>query len=84
MSSDSDGTTNAARTTITFYIPGPLRDRARAAYRSTSFAEKDTSWSEMLTKALVVEVERREAQYNHGDRYTGGEAPLSPGRPITF
>ncbi|WP_176714751.1 ParB family protein [Leifsonia xyli] len=77
-------TTTAKRTTITFYLSEGLRNRARAAYRSTSFEEKDSSWSEMLNKALLAEVERREAAYNDGEKFTGTDEPLSPGRPIGF
>lgn len=77
-------TTTAKRTTITFYLTEGLRNRARAAYRSTSFEEKDSSWSEMLNKALLAEVERREAEYNDGEKFTGNDEPLSPGRPIGF
>lgn len=76
--------TTANRTTITFYLTEGLRNRARAAYRSTSFEEKDSSWSEMLNKALLAEVERREAEYNDGEKFTGNDGPLSPGRPIGF
>ncbi|MFF1635413.1 hypothetical protein [Leifsonia sp. NPDC058248] len=70
------------RATITFYLGEPLRDRARAAFRSTSLVEEDATWSEMLAKALLAEVERREAEHNDGDRFTGGDDPLRPGRPI--
>lgn len=76
--------TTARRTTVTFYLSETLRNRARAAYRSTSFEEKDSSWSEMLNKALIAEVERREAEYNRGEMFTASEAPLTPGRPIGF
>jgi hypothetical protein len=38
----------------------------------------------MLAKALLAEVERREAEHNDGDRFTGGDGPLRPGRPIGF
>ncbi len=72
------------RTTITFYLSDNLRNRARAAYRSTSFHEKDASWSEMLTKALLAEVERRERAHNSGQRFPGSEEPLNPGRPIGY
>jgi hypothetical protein len=79
------GTVTAAkRTTVTFYLSETLRNRARAAYRSTSFDEKDTSWSEMLNKALIAEVERREAAYNRGEHFTASDDPLTPGRPIGF
>ncbi|WP_345762904.1 ParB family protein [Diaminobutyricibacter sp. McL0608] len=72
------------RTTITFYLSELLRNRARAAYRLTSFAEQDASWSDMLSKALLAEVERRERDHNYGEEFTGGEEPLSPGRPIGY
>ncbi|GAB3582891.1 hypothetical protein GCM10027406_26330 [Leifsonia lichenia] len=72
------------RTTITFYLTDGLRNRARAAYRSTSFDEKDSSWSEMLNKALITEIERRESLYNDGVEFTGNDEPLTPGRPIGF
>lgn len=76
--------TTARRTTVTFYLSETLRNRARAAYRSTSFEEKDSSWSEVLNKALIAEVERREAEYNCGEMFAASEAPLTPGRPIGF
>jgi hypothetical protein len=72
------------RATITFYIGEALRDRARAAYRSTSHVEQDASWSEMLAKALLAEVERRESEHNDGDRFAGDPGPLRPGRPISY
>lgn len=74
----------ARRTSVTFYLTEDLRNRARAAYRSTSFEEQDSSWSEMINKALIAEVERREAAYNSGETFTASEEPLSPGRPIGF
>lgn len=80
----ADSLTTPRKTTVTFYLTETLRNRARAAYRSTSFEEKDSSWSEMLNKALIAEVERREAEYNRGEMFTGSEAPLTPGRPIGF
>ncbi|WP_426625919.1 ParB family protein [Leifsonia sp. McL0607] len=76
--------TPARRTSVTFYLSEGLRNRARAAYRSTSFDEQDSSWSEMLNKALIAEVERREAEYNSGETFQASEEPLSPGRPIGF
>lgn len=72
------------RTTVTFYLTEAMRNRARAAYRQTSFDERDTSWSEMLNKALLAEVERREEAYNGGRVFVGNEDPLTPGRPIGF
>ena len=72
------------RTTVTFYLTEAMRNRARAAYRQTSFDERDSSWSEMLNKALLAEVQRREAEYNGGRVFVGNEEPLTPGRPIGF
>ena len=72
------------RTTVTFYLTPAMRNRARAAYRHTSFGERDSSWSEMLNKALLAEVERREAEYNGGDAFVGNDEPLTPGRPIGY
>jgi len=72
------------RTTVTFYLTEAMRNRARAAYRQTSFDERDSSWSEMLNKALLAEVQRRERAYNEGRAFVGNEDPLTPGRPIGF
>ena len=88
-SGDSSGSDEWAggerrRTTITFYLSELLRNRARAAYRLTSFEEQDASWSDMLSKALLAEVERRERIHNLGERFSGGEEPLTPGRPIGY
>jgi len=76
--------TTSPRTTITFYLTEALRNRARAAYRATSFLEKDTSWSEMLNKALVAEVQRREREHNADRVFTANGDALRPGRPIGF
>ncbi|MGO4301947.1 ParB family protein [Leifsonia sp. RAF41] len=72
------------RTTVTFYLTDAMRNRARAAYRQTSFNERDTSWSEMINKALLAEVQRRERAYNGGEIFVGNDDPLTPGRPIGF
>ena len=79
---DAENVEAARRTSVTFYLSETLRNRARAAYRSTSSEERDSSWSEMLNKALIAEVERREAEYNRGEVFAASEAPLTPGRPI--
>ena len=42
------------------------------------------SYVEMINKALIAEVERREAEYNSGETFAASEEPLSPGRPIGF
>jgi hypothetical protein len=72
------------RTTVTFYLTDAMRNRARAAYRQTSFNERDSSWSEMLNKALLAEVQRREQAYNGGEVFVGNDDPLTPGRPIGY
>jgi hypothetical protein len=72
------------RTTVTFYLTDAMRNRARAAYRQTSFDERDSSWSEMLNKALLAEVRRREDAYNDGKAFVGNDEPLTPGRPIGY
>jgi len=72
------------RTTVTFYLTDAMRNRARAAYRQTSFNERDSSWSEMINKALLAEVRRRESVYNNGEVFVGNGDPLTPGRPIGY
>ena len=76
--------TRSGCTTVTFYLTDAMRNRARAAYRQTSFSERDASWSEMINKALLAEVERRELAYNGGEAFVGNDEPLTPGRPIGF
>jgi len=71
------------RTTITFYLSETLRNRARAAFRATRTDEGDLSWSDMVTKALLTEVERREREHNGGEAFAGSAERLQPGRPIT-
>jgi hypothetical protein len=50
-------------------IPAALRNRARAAYRATSYAEGDNSWSHFVAKAIEAETARREAEHNDGEMY---------------
>jgi hypothetical protein len=66
---------------VTFYIPAGLRNRARAAYRATSIFEADASLSDLVRKAIVAEVERREREHNRGAVFVGDDQPLRPGRP---
>ncbi|MGC5225128.1 ParB family protein [Micromonospora sp. DT81.3] len=68
---------------ITFRMPRSLRDRSRATFLATRTAEADTSYSDMLAKAIAAEVERREAAHNSGEPFTGGNAQLPAGRPFT-
>jgi hypothetical protein len=70
------------RERVTTYLDGRLRSRAREAYRATSHLEGDKSWSDFVERAILAEVQRREAQHNDGRTYTGDQTPLSPGRPL--
>jgi hypothetical protein len=49
---------------MTVRIPAPLRNRARAACRATSYAEGDNTWSHFAAKAIEAERARREIQRN--------------------
>ena len=81
---ESAATSPKKRITITFYLTDAMRNRARAAYRQTSYSERDASWSAMINKALLAEVERRELAYNDGEAFVGNDEPLTPGRPIGY
>lgn len=67
---------------ITFYIKAADRQRAKAAYQATSGQEGDQTWSDFITRALMNEVERREAAYNDGEPFPGGAQNLAPGRKL--
>lgn len=71
------------RTSVTFYLQPELRTRTRAAYRATASLEGDSSWSDLVRKALVAEVARRERRHNEGIAFAGDSLPLPPGRPAT-
>ena len=68
---------------MTVYIASRHYARARAAYRATSYASRDRSWSDFVEKAIVAELERREAEFNAGEHYAPDSSPLSPGRPLS-
>ncbi|MBD8585992.1 hypothetical protein IFT90_15660 [Frigoribacterium sp. CFBP 8766] len=68
---------------MTVYIASRHYARARAAYRATSYASRDRSWSDFVEKAIVAELEKREAQFNAGEPYAPDPSPLSPGRPLS-
>ena len=57
---------------MTVSLPTPLRNRVRAAYRATSYAEGDNTWSHFVAKAIEAETARREAQHNAGEMYRPG------------
>lgn len=67
---------------VTFYMATDDLKRAKAAYTGTSGQEMDRSWSDFISRAVLMEVERRERLYNEGDRFQGGTRNLAPGRKI--
>ena len=67
---------------VTFYMPTDDVKRAKAAYTVTSGQEMDRSWSEFISRAVLMEVERRERLYNEGQQFQGGSRNLAPGRKI--
>jgi hypothetical protein len=75
-------TASVDRERVTTYLDGRLRARAREAYRATSHLEGDKSWSDFVERAILAEVQRREAAHNDGKTYVGDQTPLSPGRPL--
>jgi hypothetical protein len=67
---------------ITFYMAANDLKRARAAYTATSSQEMDRSWSDFVSRAVLMEVARRERMYNEGENFPGGAQNLAPGRKI--
>jgi hypothetical protein len=61
-------------------IPAALRNRARAAYRATSYAEGDNTWNHFVAKAIEAETARREAEHNEGEMYPSWGENLPGGR----
>lgn len=67
---------------VTFYMATDDVQRAKAAYTSTNNQEMDHSWSDFISRAVLMEVERRERLYNEGQQFQGGSRKLAPGRKI--
>lgn len=67
---------------MTVSIPAALRNRARAAYKATSYAEGDNTWSHFVSKALEAETARREAEHNDGEMYPSWGERLPGGRRL--
>lgn len=65
-----------------FYIRESTQSRARAAFRATAHLEDDETYSDFAEKAILAEVQRREAIYNEGNQYSGGGKRLAPGRRV--
>lgn len=69
---------------VTFYMATDELKRAKATYTGTSGQELDRSWSDFISRAVLMEVERRERLYNEGRQFQGGSRNLAPGRKIQF
>lgn len=67
---------------MTVSLPEALRNRARAAYRATSYAEGDNTWSHFVAKAIEAETTRREAEHNGGEMYPSWTENLPGGRRL--
>lgn len=67
---------------MTVSIPAALRNRARAAYRATSYAEGDNTWSHFVAKAIEAETVRREAEHNKSEMYPSWGEKLPGGRRL--
>jgi hypothetical protein len=67
---------------MTVSIPAALRNRARAAYRATSYDEGDNTWSHFVAKAIEAETARREADHNDGAMYPSWGENLPGGRRL--
>jgi hypothetical protein len=74
--------TDTASKQVTFYMAADDLRRAKAAYTGTSGQEMDRSWSDFISRAVLMEVERRERLYNEGSQFQGGARNLAPGRKI--
>jgi hypothetical protein len=67
---------------MTVSIPTSLRNRARAAYKATNYAEGDNTWSHFVAKAIEAETVRREAEHNDGAMYPSWSENLPGGRRL--
>lgn len=78
---DADGGTDLPRK-LTVYMHPSIRDRAAVAFKATAYLEQDDSWSHMVEKAVLAEVERREAAHNDGQPFAANNAQLKRGRAV--
>lgn len=74
--------TETEKANMTVSIPTSLRNRARAAYRATSYTEGDNTWSHFVVKAIEAETARREAEHNDGAMYPSWGENLPGGRRL--
>lgn len=75
---------SGAKTKVGFFLPEEEADRARAALVNTfgTNQEGPRTFSELIRRALLAEVERLERQYNNGEEWppvSAGQVPT--GRP---
>ena len=75
---------SGAKTKVGFFLPAEEADRARAALVNTfgTNQEGPRTFSELIRRALLAEVERLERQYNNGEEWppvSAGQVPT--GRP---
>ena len=78
---NADDGTDAPRK-LTVYMHPSIRDRAAVAFKATAYLEQDDSWSHMVEKAVLAEVERREAAHNAGQPFSAPNAKLKRGRGV--
>ena len=75
-------TKDAETAPMTVNIPTALRNRAKAAYKATSYAEGDNTWAHFVAKAIEAETLRREAEHNQGEMYPAWGEKLPGGRRL--
>lgn len=73
---------DAQSSPMTVSIPTALRNRAKAAYKATSYAEGDNTWAHFIAKAIEAETCRREAEHNQGEMYPEWGEKLPGGRRL--
>lgn len=73
---------NSPTESMTVSIPTALRNRAKAAYKATSYAEGDNTWAHFVAKAIEAETRRREAEHNQGEMYPEWGEKLAGGRKL--
>ena len=67
---------------MTVSIPTAIRNRAKAAYKATSYVEGDNTWAHFVAKAIEAETLRREAEHNAGEMYPAWGEKLPGGRRL--
>ncbi|MFJ6028734.1 hypothetical protein ACIQCN_14835 [Pseudarthrobacter sp. NPDC092424] len=67
---------------MTVSIPTAIRNRAKAAYKATSYVEGDNTWAHFVAKAIEAETLRREAEHNQGEMYPAWGEKLPGGRRL--